>query len=367
MTLPYVIAIIPAHNEAKNIAATLHSIRNQVNQIVVACDNCDDQTFEVAINNGADHVFKTVNNHGRKAGALNQALKQYVDWSIPNLYLMIIDADTQITPNWMAKAASLIKLHDPHPHYYLPHPEQKYDAVGSIFYSANHRHPSILERCQYNEWVRYANKIHRDRKVFVLTGTCSLISAQKLLAVYHKFGHFYDEQSITEDFAMTVDLKSVGARMISPLSCRCTTETMNTYGALIRQRRRWYLGAIQLVLHRKWNRVVLRYAAQQALLMFSVFAFFLFILASVIIYMTGDIDITLFWTVTFLIFDLERVATIHQTSTQDKWFAASMLPELWYALILDVAYILAWLAIICHSHLYWNQTNHPKKNERSKS
>lgn len=296
----YVTAIIPAHNEAKDIARAIHSIYNQVNQIIVACDNCSDDTYGIAKNSGADIVFNTVNNHARKAGALNQALKHHVNWQIPNLFIMAMDADTQIVPNWMEKAKSLIV--GPH----------KYDAVGSIFYSSNKNRSTILELCQHNEWVRYANKIKRCHRVYVLTGTCSLIRADKLLAVHHKYHRFYDENSITEDFAMTVDLKSVNTRMISPLSCICTTQTMQHYSNLIRQRRRWYLGALTLLFHRKLNSVTLPYWGQQIMLFLSVIAFTIFLIASLIIYISGDVDITLFWTLSFIIFDAERVLSIWQ-------------------------------------------------------
>lgn len=353
MSEPYVIAIIPAHNEAGSIAAALRSVRGQVDRIVVACDHCSDNTYQVARQNGADRVFNTVDNHARKAGALNQALHRFVNWRIPNLYLMIMDADTQIVPQWMAKARSLINLYSSNNSRYDR--ERKYDAVGSIFYSARTKRPTILEMCQHNEWVRYANKIKRSRRVFVLTGTCSLISGQKLRAVYQKYHRFYDERSITEDFAMTVDLKSVGSRMISPMSCRCTTRTMRHYGDLIRQRRRWYLGALEVILHRRTGRILWPYIGQQVMLLVSVFAFFLFLVTSLVIYVTGDVDITLFWTVTFLIFDAERVLSIWQEPWKDRWFAASMVPELMYSLVLQWAYLLAWVSLLFHSNPYWNR------------
>lgn len=359
MSRPYVITIIPAHNEAKSIAATLHSVRGQVDKIVVACDNCSDDTFQVAQQNGADQVFNTVDNNARKAGALNQALERYVDWRIPNLYIMIMDADTQIVPTWMEKAKSLINLYSSDNSRYSR--GRKYDAVGSVFYSDRKKHPTMLEMCQHNEWVRYANKIRRDRRVFVLTGTCSLISGQKLWSVYLKYNRFYDEHSITEDFAMTVDLKSVGARMISPMSCRCTTRTMRHYRDLVRQRRRWYLGALELILHRRTNRVLWPYVWQQVMLLISVFAFFLFLVTSLLIYITGDIDITLFWTVTFLIFDTERVLSIWQEPLEDRLFAASMIPELIYSLVLQWAYILAWISLLFHRDPYWNHYSKRRK------
>ncbi len=354
MNGPYVVAIIPAHNEARNIAKTLKSIKNQVDYVIVACDHCQDNTEQVAYHNGADKVFETIHNHARKAGALNQTLENYVNWSLPNLYVMVIDADTQIVSNWMAKAKTLVRLSGVHQSGYRQN-HHKYDAVGSIFYSNRTRHPTMLELCQHNEWVRYANKIKRDHRVFVLTGTCSLISARKLLAVHRKYHRFYDENSLTEDFAMTIDLKEVGAKLISPLSCVCTTKTMRHYSDLVRQRRRWYLGAIKLIMRRKLDHVTWPYVLQQIMLLISVFAFTTFLLMSALVYLTGGLHLTLFWSIAFVIFCTERVLSIWNEPVLDRFFAASMIPELIYSFVLQWAYLLAILAYFNHLEIYWNQ------------
>src|SRR5713226_1218267 len=73
-----VLVVIPAHNEAASIGATLLSLRQQTrppDEMLVVCDNCTDNTAEIAASCGA-RVFVTAGNTGRKAGALNQALRQ---------------------------------------------------------------------------------------------------------------------------------------------------------------------------------------------------------------------------------------------------------------------------------------------------
>lgn len=62
-----IIAIIPAHNEAKGIASSINSIEKYVDKIIVACDNCSDDTYEIAKKAGAQIVFNTQDNHFRKA------------------------------------------------------------------------------------------------------------------------------------------------------------------------------------------------------------------------------------------------------------------------------------------------------------
>src|SRR5438477_1526100 len=74
----YVMVVIPAHNEAASIRATLLSLRQQTrppDEVLVVCDNCTDDTAAIAAACGA-RVFVTQGNTARKAGALNQALRQ---------------------------------------------------------------------------------------------------------------------------------------------------------------------------------------------------------------------------------------------------------------------------------------------------
>lgn len=92
----YVTAIVPAHNEAGNIKRAVRALKKQVDKVIVVCDRCDDDTYQRAQQAGA-RAFETVQNEGRKAGALNQALENYVDWQQPDQYLFICDADTVIT------------------------------------------------------------------------------------------------------------------------------------------------------------------------------------------------------------------------------------------------------------------------------
>ena len=70
--------LVPAHNEALTIVATLESLWRQTrppDKVVVVADNCTDDTADLARRHGAD-VFTTVGNTDKKAGALNQALSE---------------------------------------------------------------------------------------------------------------------------------------------------------------------------------------------------------------------------------------------------------------------------------------------------
>ena len=189
-----VTAIIPAHNESDVIKSCILSLKkNGCDNIIVANDNSTDDTYDICSELGVV-VFNTVNNNARKAGAINQALEKYVDRSIDfhNHYILVVDADTVISSNWITQSKLLLDSH-------------QFEAVGSIFHADNN--VGYLRYMQYLEWERYAFQITGIQNVFVLTGTASLIRFDKLNAVYKKNNFFYNENCITEDFAMTIDLK----------------------------------------------------------------------------------------------------------------------------------------------------------------
>ena len=68
---------------------------------------------------------------------------------------------------------------------------------------------------------------------------------------------------MTEDNEMTLALKSLGAKMISPMQCHVITEVMPTWRALWRQRMRWQRGALENIGAYGLTRATLRYWLQQ--------------------------------------------------------------------------------------------------------
>ena len=88
--------LVPAHNEAQGIAATLTSLTAQSRspeRIIVVADNCTDDTVAIARRCGAE-VIESVDNVHKKAGALNQALARILPTQGENDLVMVMDADT---------------------------------------------------------------------------------------------------------------------------------------------------------------------------------------------------------------------------------------------------------------------------------
>jgi poly-beta-1,6-N-acetyl-D-glucosamine synthase len=50
-------------------------------------------------------VMSTVNNRARRAGAINQALTRILTGHRPDFYVLVMDADTELSPEWIETAA----------------------------------------------------------------------------------------------------------------------------------------------------------------------------------------------------------------------------------------------------------------------
>lgn len=317
-----VTAVLPAHNEQDCLAATVGSLRAQTvppARIIVVSDNSTDSTVEVARGLGVE-VIETSGNVHRKAGALNCVLERET-FAGP---VLIMDADTQLVPGFIERA--LRGLENP-----------IVGAVGAVF-SADRR-DSYIRYCQYLEWQRYSNQLDRTGKVFVLSGTAAMFRPEALDSVKRRYGYFYNTGSMTEDSAMTIQLKTCGWRLVSPQACGTTTETMPTFTALLTQRTRWTMGAMQNISIFGVNRVTLEYLIQQVMLALSVLLMFLLTVSTIWAGMVSGMQFTAFWLAIGAIFVIERIITVN--GWKERLFAASMVPELAYALVLQWAYVKA--------------------------
>jgi hypothetical protein len=208
--------LIPAHNEAATIQAAITGIRSQEagahSQIIVVADNCSDETANIARSAGADVIVTEGNNH-KKAGALNQALDIILPYLRASDKVLIQDADTVLDPQFI-RVARL-------------HLSPRSGAVGAVFYGQSGG--GILGFFQRSEFVRYAREIARKRDmVAVLSGTAALFLAGTLKAVRNArhAGRLpggtgvYDPNAFTEDNELTLALKTLGYRPVSPPECR---------------------------------------------------------------------------------------------------------------------------------------------------
>ncbi|MBD2484824.1 glycosyltransferase family 2 protein [Planktothrix sp. FACHB-1365] len=104
--VPKVSILIPAHNEASGIEATLETILPQIDsqtRIVVIADNCTDETAAIARQMGTTVLERQDLDHRGKGYALDYGLK-FLAQDPPDVVVMI-DADCHAEPGTITKIA----------------------------------------------------------------------------------------------------------------------------------------------------------------------------------------------------------------------------------------------------------------------
>jgi poly-beta-1,6-N-acetyl-D-glucosamine synthase len=338
-----VTAVIPAHNEEATLGATLDGFVVQTRcpgRIVVVADNCTDRTVEVAREHQAE-VFETVGNTHKKAGALNQALDVLLRRMGPSDAVLVMDADTVLSPKFIEIAARSLDR-DP-----------ELAAVGARF--RGDEGSGILGQFQRNEFLRYSAQISARRgRVFVLTGTATMFRADALLDVAAargvyipgESGQVYDTAALTEDNELTLALKSLGAEMTSPDECVVVTEIMPTVGDLWRQRKRWQRGALENLNGYGITATTVRYWGQQFGIGYGVVALNSAIALMIIMAISVRAWVWFpFWAAVTAVFVVQRVMTAWEGGWRARLLAALLVPEIGYDVFLQAVFVKSLLDI----------------------
>ena len=194
-----------------------------------------------------------------------------------------MDADSTITPDFLEVALGLLEE------------DQDLIAVGGLFYGEEGG--GLIGQLQRNEYTRYQRIVARKlNRVFVLTGTASVIRSYALRAVSDARemlipgtrGQVYDTLALTEDNELTLALKTLGAQMTSPPQCRVTTEVMTRWRDLWRQRLRWHRGALENIGAYGPTRATAMYWTQQTALAYGVVALWSYLLLMTITLLAAD-------------------------------------------------------------------------------
>ena len=351
-----VTVLVPAHDEAASIGATLDSLFAQVpapDRVIVVADNCTDATEAIAREHGAE-VFVTLDNTGKKAGALNQALSGLLDGLGENDVVMCMDADTVLDDGFLAAGVQRFTS------------DRALMAVGGLFYGEQGH--GIIGQLQRNEYVRYSREIRRRRgRVFVLTGTASMFRARALRTVAANrggllpgvHGDVYDTAALTEDNELTLALKSLGGLMASPGGCRVVTELMPTWRNLWTQRLRWQRGALENLSAYGPAPTMLRYWAQQLGIGYSVIALSSFWLLIIVTALATDGWVWFpFWLGVGSIFVVDRVVSAWTGGWKARLLAVLLIPELLYDMYLDLVYVKGIFDITFARNATWGHVDH---------
>lgn len=236
--------LIPAHNEEKSIVRCLDSVRQSTVrdlEIVVIDDASTDRTLEIVHDYIRKHpdfnrpirALRCIKNIG-KAGALNYALNR----GLRGEFIMTLDADSVLHPNAIQNAVD----------YFIDDP----DVVGV---AANVRvldSTTILGLVQKFEYmVGYRSKkfYSISNCEFIIGGVASTYRYSVLKEV-----GFYDDDIQTEDIALSLKVASLGNKhhkLVYGYDVIASTEGVQTFKALLRQRYRWKLGSMQSLFKHK--------------------------------------------------------------------------------------------------------------------
>ena len=238
----FCVSLVPAHNEEATIAQVIATLRAQTrppDDIVVVCDNCTDGTAVIAESLGVRTMHTEGNTH-KKAGALNFALRQVLPHLRDDDIVLVQDADSFLDRRFIEVTSGKLS--------------EGFAAAGGNFRGRDGG--GLCGALQRNEYARYARDTARkDGDVLCITGVGTLFRAGALKDVAYaresgflpdsKGGYVYSYASLTEDNEITLALKHLGYRVMSPAEATMTTEVMLSWAELAKQRIRWKRGAIE--------------------------------------------------------------------------------------------------------------------------
>ncbi|MFI0352745.1 glycosyltransferase family 2 protein [Actinomadura sp. 9N407] len=220
--------IVPAHNEAEGLPATLRSLLAQTDpahQIIVVDDGSTDRTGDVARSYGVT-VLRPPRNLGSKARAQNHALPR-----CQGDLVLAVDADTVLAPDYIERLKPAFD--DP--------------AVAIAAGNVQTRHARTLwERGRSIEYL-FGFHWHRPiqagaRSPMVCSGCCSAFRRDVLLA----YGGF-PERTIVEDMDLTWSAQMAGYKAAYMGHAVAWAADPETLPYLRKQVRRWMAGFFQNV------------------------------------------------------------------------------------------------------------------------
>lgn len=257
-TAPHsVVVLVPAHNEAAQIGATIESLLAQSvppERIVVAADNCTDNTVAIASQYPVT-VMETADNAARKSGALNQAWLRYAQDAE---FVLTMDADTTLRADTIQGLLESILA------------ERTRAAVCARYWAKDGT--GMAWRLQRLEYARYDDTRElRNWRVQVASGAASLYRGRVLRRVvdaYQRPGP-WDDHSLIEDYALTLDIKTLGYQVRAAAGAQVLTDTPADFRSLWQQRLRWGRGGVDECRKRGWTTATRRDISCYGLFLFG--------------------------------------------------------------------------------------------------
>ncbi|MFF4774820.1 glycosyltransferase [Microtetraspora fusca] len=246
--------------------------------------------------------------------------------------VLVMDADSALHPGFIHNAVARLA-------------PGKLAAIGGTF--TGKPGGGLVGMFQRNEYARYARDVRRlQGKALVLTGTATLFRALALKEVVsaRRAGRLpgrdqvYDVRVLTEDNELTLALLHLRFRILCPAECTLTTEVMETWADLFKQRLRWKRGALENLTDYGWTRVTLPYWGRQLLSLVGIIVIFAYLGATTwSIVVAGGLVIHPLWLAITVIFMIERVVTVSSRGPKQMAIASLLFVEMVFDVFLQIA------------------------------
>jgi cellulose synthase/poly-beta-1,6-N-acetylglucosamine synthase-like glycosyltransferase len=344
-----IVALIPAHNEADSIHQTLAALDAQTrpaDRIIVIADNCTDETPELARAAGAE-VLVTQGNKHKKAGAINYALERVLPSLSAQDAVLVQDADSFLDPRFLEATSRKLA--------------EGFGAAGGNFRGRDGG--GVCGALQRNEFARYARDTGRKQgRVLCITGVGTLLSVAALRDVVAGIrdgrlpdaggGYAYSYATLTEDNWMTLALKHLGYKVVSPKDATMSTEVMLTWRELAKQRLRWKRGAFEDLLSFGFTRRTLKGWGLQLVSVLGVFASIAYVGTLLGSPWLGLHLHPIFLAIT-VFYALERLITVRSRGWKVALASATIVFEWGYDLYLQAVQIRALWGVVWRTQQSW--------------
>lgn len=339
-----VVALIPAHNESADMAATIEALMEQqrpADLVVVIPNGCTDDTADIARRFPVTVLELPVLPH-KKSEALNIAWQKYCrDADV----VICLDGDTVLPPS---------AIRDWEQEYLLDRPigtgnssrplggsSSKFTMLGDHF----------LTRLQRAEFARWTDTALRRGWTSVLAGTGCAISGDALrtVAALDDREGPWTYTSQVEDFELTYAIRKLGYRcQVSP-QVRAYTDSMKTVRALWGQRMKWQCGTVEDLLAIGVNRLTAVDWWQQFTGLCAALSRLLWVVVIIAQIMTGQFHFVLFWwllPVLFAAVDVRAAMRIPHRDRKDVVLAALLVPSELFAWLRAGWFLAAWFDVL---------------------
>jgi cellulose synthase/poly-beta-1,6-N-acetylglucosamine synthase-like glycosyltransferase len=211
----------------------------------------------------------------------------------------------------------------------------------------------VLHQLQRNEFVRASRLVPRRGALWVLSGTGTMFPVRVLRQVGLErgstipgtSGEYYNSQSITEDYEITLAVKTLGWKCIAPPGCTAATEIMPTWRTLYKQRLRWQSGTLTSLREYGLTQVTWANWVKQAFFYLRYLATIACtIVIAVSMYRHPGLYMPMWVVVMLAVIYAERIITVRKAGPKGILLAALLLPE-WIYGMFDGLYLMRALII----------------------